>query len=154
MNPQLEKDLKNTMDIISSNWKMQSNSFDRSTNFIYRMNSLNDCMIEIDKTHVDRDYALHRWYNYMTSIYYEYIFEIMVQFTKMINITTMWIFILMKFPFDVKLSVYTAKLSSRPYDLTTRSKKDGITQINHNKTENKCLTDYMLFVMHHLLMKI
>ncbi len=45
MNPQLEKDLKDTMDIISSNWKMQNNSFDRSTNFIYRMNSLNDCMI-------------------------------------------------------------------------------------------------------------
>ena len=53
MNPQLEKDLKDTMDIISSNWKMQNNSFDRSTNFIYRMNSLNGCMIEIERMHVD-----------------------------------------------------------------------------------------------------
>ena len=29
MNPQLEKDLKDTMDIIFSNWKMQNNSFDK-----------------------------------------------------------------------------------------------------------------------------
>lgn len=63
MNPQLEKDLKDNMDIISSNWKMQNNSFDRSTNFIYQMKSLEDCMIEIKRTRVDRDYALHRWYN-------------------------------------------------------------------------------------------
>ena len=55
MNPQLEKDLKDTMDIISSNWKMQNNSFDKSTNFIYRINNLNDCLIEIERTHADRD---------------------------------------------------------------------------------------------------
>lgn len=61
MNPKLEKDLKDTMDIISANWKMQNNSFDRSTNFIYRMDNLKDCMIKIERTQVDRDYALHRW---------------------------------------------------------------------------------------------
>lgn len=63
MNQQLEKDLKDNMDIISSKWKMQNNSFDRSTNFIYQMKSLEDCMIEIKRTRVDRDYVLHRWYN-------------------------------------------------------------------------------------------
>lgn len=61
MNPKLEKDLKDTMDIISANWKMQNNSFDRSTNFIYRMDNLKDCMIKIERTQVDRDYALQRW---------------------------------------------------------------------------------------------
>lgn len=29
MNPQLEKDKKNTVDIISANWEMQNNPFDR-----------------------------------------------------------------------------------------------------------------------------
>jgi hypothetical protein len=124
MNPQLEKDLKDTMDIISSNWKMQNNSFDRSTNFIYRMNSLNDCMIEIERTRVDKDYALHRWYNYMTSIYCEYIFcdygavHEEDKFNHDVDIYIDGI------PFDVKLTVYPAKLSSRPYDLKTRVGKD------------------------------
>ena len=40
MNPQLEKDLKDTIDIISYNWKIQNNSFDIITNFIYRMDNV------------------------------------------------------------------------------------------------------------------
>ena len=124
MNTHLEKDLHDTMDIISANWKMQNNSFDRSTNFIYRMNSLQDCMIEIERTHVDRDYALHRWYNYMTSIYCEYIFcdfgavHEKDKYNHDVDIYIDGV------PFDVKLTVYPAKLSSRPYDLTTREGKN------------------------------
>lgn len=126
MNPQLEKDLKDTMNIISANWKMQNDSFDRSTNFIYRMNSLNDCMIEIERKQVDRDYALHRWYNYMTSIYCEYIFcdygavREKDKYNHDVDIYIDGI------PFDVKLTVYPAKLSTRPYDLKTRSGKDDM----------------------------
>lgn len=37
---------------------MLNNSYAQSNNFVYRKNSLNDCMIEIERTHVDREYAL------------------------------------------------------------------------------------------------
>lgn len=103
---------------------MQNNSFDWSAHFIYRMNSLNDCMIEIERTRVDRDYVLHRWYNYMTLIYCEYIFcdygavHEADKFNHDVDIYIDGI------PFDVKLTVYPAKLSSRPYDLKTRAGKD------------------------------
>ena len=126
MNLQLEKDLKDTMNMISANWKMQNNTFDRSTNFIYQMDSLNDCMIEIERTSVDRDYALHRWYNYMTSIYCEYIFcdyGAVHDKNKYNHDVDIYIG---DVPFDVKLTVYPAKLSSRPYDLTTRAGKDDM----------------------------
>ncbi len=126
MNPQLEKDLKDTMNIISSNWEMQNNSFDKSTNFIYRINNLNDCLIEIERTHVDREYALHRWYNYMTSIYCEDIFcefGAVHENDKYNHDVDIYIDAV---PFDVKLTVYPAKLSSRPYDLSTRSGKNDM----------------------------
>ena len=74
MNPQLEKDLKDTMDIISANWKMQNNYYDKESNFIYKVGSLDECLIEIERTGINKEYALHRWYNYMTSIQCEYIF--------------------------------------------------------------------------------
>lgn len=126
MNTQLEKDLQDTMEIISANWKMQNDFFDRSTNFIYRMNSLQDCLQEIERTQVDRDYALHRWYNYMTSVYCEYIFcdygavHEKDKYNHDVDIYIDGV------PFDVKLTVYPAKLSLRPYDLTTREGKNDM----------------------------
>lgn len=68
MNKQLEEDLKKTMEIISASWNMQNNSYDRASNFIYQMKSLNECLREIERRNVNREYVLHRWYNYMTSI--------------------------------------------------------------------------------------
>lgn len=112
------------MDIISSNWKMQNDFYDKSTNFIYRIDNLNDCLIEIEKTQADREYALHRWYNYITSIYCEYIFcnyGAVHEKDKYNHDVDIYID---NIPFDIKLTVYPAKLSSRPYDLTTRSGKN------------------------------
>ena len=126
MNHQLEKDLKETMDIISSNWKMQTNSLDKRTNFIYRINSLEECLLEIERTGVERDYALHRWYNYKTSVYCEYIFcdyGAVHEKDKLNHDVDIYID---GVPFDVKLTLYPAKLSSRPYDLRTRSGKNDM----------------------------
>lgn len=125
MHAQLEKDLHDTLEIISANWKMQNNSFDRSTNFIYEMRSLAECIREIGRKHVDRDYALHRWYNYMTSIYCEYIFcDFGAVHEKNERNHDVDIYI-DGIPYDVKLTVYPSKLSVlRPYDLCTREGKN------------------------------
>lgn len=126
MNVKLEKDLKKVMDIISPDWKMQNNYRDKTSNFIYRMNSLDDCLAEIDRTGVDKEYALHRWYNYMTSVYCEYIFceyGAIHEKNKYNHDVDIYI---NGIPFDVKLTVYPVKLSSRPYDLSTRLGKNNM----------------------------
>ena len=124
MNKQLEEDLKKTMEIISASWNMQNNSYDKASNFIYQMKSLNECLREIERRNVNREYALHRWYNYMTSIQCEYIFceyGAVHDTNKYNHDVDIYID---DIPFDVKLTVYPAKLSSRPYDLTTREGKN------------------------------
>lgn len=126
MNKRLEKDLKKTMDIISANWKMQNNYNDKLSNFIYKMNSLDECLVEIERTGVNKEYALHRWYNYMTSIRCEYIFceygavHDQDKYNHDVDIYINGV------PFDVKLTVYPAKLSHRPYDLSTREGKNAL----------------------------
>lgn len=126
MSAQIEEDLKKTMNIISTNWGLQNNYNDKETNFIYKAHSLEECLIEIEQTGVDKEYALHRWYNYMTSIQCEYIFceyGAVHEKNKYNHDVDIYID---GVPFDVKLTVYPAKLYSRPYDLTTRKGKNDM----------------------------
>ena len=126
MNSGIEQDLKRTMEMISASWGMQNNRYDKASNFVFKMKSLDECLNEIEHTGVNRDYALHRWYNFMTSIRCEYIFceYGAVHETNIYN-HDIDIYI-DKVPFDVKLTVYPAKLSDRPYDLSTREGKDDM----------------------------
>lgn len=122
----IETDLKKTLDIISADWQLQNNYYDQSSNFIYKMESLDACLIEIARTGVNKEYALHRWYNYMTSIQCEYIFceyGAIHEKDKYNHDVDIYID---SVPFDVKLTVYPAKLSDRPYDLKTRIGKDNM----------------------------
>lgn len=124
MNTQLEKDLKKCLSLISADWKMQNNYMDRRSNFIYRCNTLEECLRQIQITGVDKEYALHRWYNYMTSIACEYLFcEFGAVHEEDVYNHDVDIYI-NGVPFDVKLTIYPAKLSHRPYDLKTRSGKN------------------------------
>lgn len=124
MNLQLENDLQRVMLMIQDGWQMQNNVYDKNSNFIYKMKTLDDCLREIDRLKVDKNYALHRWYNYMTSKYCEEIF-CDCGAVKESNIYNHDIDIYINnIPFDVKLTVYPAKLRNRPYDLSTRSGKN------------------------------
>lgn len=120
----IEDDLKKTLSLISSDWEMQNNKDDKKTGFIYRVKTLDECLKKIEEAGVNKEYALHRWYNYMTSIQSEYIFcEFGAVHEKNIYNHDVDIYI-GKTPFDVKLTVYPKKLSSRPFDLTTRKGKN------------------------------
>lgn len=126
MNPQLERDLQKTMNIISENWEIQNDYYDGVSNFIYKTDSLDECLMEIERTGINKEYALHRWYNYMTSISCEYIFceyGAVHEKDKYNHDVDIYID---EVPFDVKLTVYPVKLSSRPYDLSTRSGKNDM----------------------------
>ncbi|HQD92539.1 MAG TPA: hypothetical protein PK924_04625 [Bacilli bacterium] len=125
---QLEKDLVRCLSMINPDWKMQNNFLDRQTNFIYQCDTLDECLNQINERNVDREYALHRWYNYMTSIACENIFcdygavheDDLYNHDIDIYIDGV--------PFDVKLTVYPAKLSNRPYNLKTRQGKNQMIQ--------------------------
>ena len=62
MSSNIEADLQRTLKLISANWQMQNNYLDRLTNFIYKADFLDDCLIKIKRTGVNKEYALHRWY--------------------------------------------------------------------------------------------
>ena len=85
MRQKLENDLKQALLLIDSNWSMQNNFYDKRTNFIYSCETLSECLSKIDSLGVDKNYALHRWYNYKTSVEVEYM--------KLISIITMLIYL-------------------------------------------------------------
>lgn len=124
MNSKLERDLQTCLSMIRADWKMQNNYLDRQTNFIYRCDSLEKCLEQIRIAGVEKEYALHRWYNYMTSVACEYLFcEFGAVHDNDVYNHDVDIYI-NGIPFDVKLTIYPAKLSHRPYDLKTRTGKN------------------------------
>lgn len=124
----LEADLKKCLSMIKADWKMQNNYLDSNTNFIYKCETLEECLNQIQKFGVDKEYALHRWYNYMTSVASEYIFcDYGAVHEKDVYNHDVDIYI-NNIPFDVKLTIYPAKLFDRPYDLNTRKGKNQMIQ--------------------------
>jgi hypothetical protein len=122
----IENDLQDTLALIDVNWKMQSDFNDKKTNFIYTSNSLVECLNKISLNQVDKQYTLHRWYNYMTSVYCENLFcEFGAKKEKDIYNHNTDIYI-SGISFDVKLTIYPSKLSSKPFNLKTRFGKDNL----------------------------
>ena len=124
MNQNLEKDLVNCLDLINAKWQMQNDQLDKETKFIYSCNSLQECLNQINLRKANKDYALHRWYNYMTSVYCEQIFcDYGAIHDEDIYNHDVDIYINGK-PYDVKLTVYPKKLNNHPYNLKSRAGKN------------------------------
>lgn len=124
----IESDLKRCLNMISSDWKIQDNKNDMSTNFIYNAESLDECLDLIEKNKVNKDYALHRWYNYYTSVQCEYLFcdyGAVHEEDKKNHDVDIYI---NNIPFDVKLTVYPKALSERPFNLRQRTGKNQMIQ--------------------------
>lgn len=124
MNIELEKDLHKCLNLLSENWNSQNNREDSTTNFIYQCNTLNECLFQILKQNADAQYALHRWYNYKTSVACESIFcDCGAVHESDVTNHDVDIYI-NNIPFDVKVTVYPSKLTSRPFDLRFREGKN------------------------------
>lgn len=140
MNKQLlENDLKRCLQLISASWKIQNNKADMNTNFIYKTYTLDECLQKIKEYGVDKNYALHRWYNYMTSIVAEDLFcEFGAKHERDIYNHDVDVYI-NDVPFDIKLTIYPAKLSNKPYDLNTREGKDKMIKwyYEHQSQQNR-----------------
>ncbi|MDE5946628.1 MAG: hypothetical protein K2G63_04905 [Oscillospiraceae bacterium] len=121
MNVNLENDLQKCLTMISPEWKIQNNSSDKATNFIYKAETLEKCLEMIKSTGVDKNYALHRWYNYHTSVYCEDLFcDYGAVHEKNIYNHDVDIYI-NNIPYDVKLTVYPAKLNSYRNEFNLRN---------------------------------
>ena len=135
----IEEDLSHCLQIMED-WGVQNNEDDRKTNFIYKCNTLNEVLYCVNKYKAPLQYALHRWFNYITSKNTEYIF---CEFgaIKEPNIYNHDIDIYINsIPFDVKLTTYPKALNHRPYNLTTREGKNEMIRwfyTNQSKGKRK-----------------
>lgn len=122
----LEQELKKALNYITSDWKMQNNYQDYRSNFIYKVETVDECIELAHQNNVSLEYVLHRWYNYQTSIYCEKVFvqngakKEKDKKNKEIDLY------INNVPFDVKLTVYPKKLADHPYDLRTRDGKNAL----------------------------
>jgi len=135
----LENDLKQCLSLLTPQWKIQSNYLDKQTNFIYRVKTLEELISKIKINDIDMQYALHRWYNYMTSIQCENIFcEYGAVHESNLYNHDVDIYI-NKIPFDVKLTYYPLKLNDKPYDLNTRIGKNEMIKwyYAHQSQQNR-----------------
>lgn len=121
-------ELQKALSYIDENWRMQNNYNDYKSNFIYKVDTVNEVINLSELNGVDYKYALHRWYNFKTSIYCENVF-VKYGAIKEEDLRNKEIDIYInKVPFDVKLTVYPKALSNHPYDLKTREGKNKMIE--------------------------
>ena len=149
METNIENELKKALDIIDENWSMQNNVNDYKSNFIYNTLTLNEVIKKAQENEIDVKYAVHRWYNFHTSITCEKIFTEYGAIKEQ-NIKHKKIDIYLKdTPFDVKLTVYPKKLSEHPYDLNTREGKSEMIKwmyANQSQEGRKHLANRLFIV--------
>lgn len=124
----LEEQLHKALTYIDDKWQMQNNDYDSKSNFIYSVNTVDECIELSKQNNIDIKYALHRWYNFKTSIQCENIF---VEYgaVKENNVKHKEIDLYINsIPFDVKLTVYPKALCNHPYDLSTRNGKNKMIE--------------------------
>lgn len=105
-----KQELHKALSLLSSQWTKQNNTYDRRSNFIYYTETVDDCLLKAHEMGIDENYVLHRWYNFHTSVYCEFLFvkhgakkeEDPYHHDIDIYIDDI--------PYDVKLTVYPAKL--------------------------------------------
>lgn len=125
-----KQELHKAWSLLSSEWKRQNNVSDKRSNFIYYTETVDECLAKAREMGIDENYVLHRWYNYHTSIYCEHLFvkhgaeKEENKFHHDIDIYINGI------PYDVKLTVYPAKLERDNIllDLNSREGKNELIQ--------------------------
>lgn len=122
------EELLKALALMYDGWDKQNTSSDADTNFIYYVQSVDECIARAKEVGANKNYVLHRWYNYRTSRRCEYLF---VKYgavkEKRIRHHEIDIYI-NGIPYDIKLSIYPAKLEKKGtmYDLHSHKGKDKL----------------------------
>lgn len=145
----IARDLSKALNLMDGRWARQNDRQDRLTQFVYRVSSLDELLSECRRTGTDTNYALHRWYNFITSKAAEKAFceaGAIPEANERHHDIDIW---LDGTPYDVKLTVYPRTLSHRPYDIAKLSGKDAMIRWlyeNQSQQGRKELTN-RLYVM-------
>lgn len=124
----LREELLKALALMYDGWDKQNTSSDADTNFIYYVQSVDECIAKAKEVGANKNYVLHRWYNYRTSKRCEYLF---VKYgavkEKKIRHHEIDIYI-NGIPYDIKLSVYPSKLEKKGtmYNLHSHKGKDKL----------------------------
>ncbi len=146
-----QEELKKALSLISLEWGRQNNRFDKRSNFISRVETVDECLQKAREMAIDENYVLHRWYNYQTSIYCEGLFvKYGAQKEKQLYNHDIDIYI-NEIPYDVKLTVYPAKLKRSGEILNLHNRDDKNTLIrwmyaNQSQEGRKHLKNRMFIV--------
>lgn len=145
----IKYDLRRALAMMDGTWAMQNDRQDYLTRFIYRVRGLDELLEECERTGADKNYVLHRWYNFVTSTTAERAFceaGAIPERNKRNHDIDIW---LDGIPYDVKLTVYPRKLSNRPYDISKRSGKDQMMKwlYSHQSWQGRKELTNRLYVM-------
>ena len=133
---------------LKGKWKMQNNYLDEKTNFIYNTFKFDDLISQCNRLGLDKNYVIHRWYNFHTSIACENVF-CEYGCIHETNKTNKYIDIYHKgIPYDVKLTVYPDAFE-KDVDLDIRKGKDKLIRWlykNQSQQNRKHLANRLFIV--------
>ena len=123
-----KNELRKALNFISLHWGRQNNYSDKRSNFIYRVETVDECLQKAQELGMDENYVLHRWYNFHTSTFCEWLFVKHGAIKENDPYNHDIDIYIDDIPYDVKLTVYPAKLEKEGifFDLNTREGKNSL----------------------------
>ena len=134
---------------MNEHWDFQTNVQDKNTKFIYTVNNVTNLLNICEEKQIDRNYALHRWYNFNCAKWHEYLFcqnpEVRKEendFHKTID------FYINHVPFDLKASPFPKNIKEK-WDLRKRTDKNKLIVwlYQNQSTEGRQHFDNRLFLI-------
>lgn len=134
----LEKELKKRHTHEYKWGRKQNNSWDNTTNFIYKTYSFDSLLEKTKSLNIDlKDYALNRWYNFWSAMAVEYIFSshdnVIPNKNKYDRLTD---FKINNISFDHKTSIFP-KGFNEDIDYALNNKKDLINWLYKNQSQQR-----------------
>lgn len=119
----LAKDeLHKALAMMNSQWEFQNDMQDKNSQFIYKVASVEKLLSLCEEKQIDKNYALHRWYNFNCAKWHEYLFCQNVEVRKETDKFHKTVdFYINNVPFDLKTATFPKKIKEK---LNLKSRED------------------------------
>lgn len=144
-----KEELNKAISLMEKKWDIQSNLQDKNSQFIYEVKSVEKLLSLCEEKQIDKNYALHRWYNFNCAKWHEYFFCQHAEVRKEGNRFHKTIdFYINNVPFDLKSAPFPKKIKEK---LNLKSREDKNKLIlwlyEHQSTEGRQHFDNRLFII-------
>ena len=129
-------DIIRALDYIGEHWQRQNDELDRLTKFVYEIDNLDFILTICKAKNIDRNYALHRWYNFNCARVHEYLFCKNGAVKEENGQHKTIDFYINKVAFDLKTSVYPKKFKAN-LDLSRRENKNELIRWLYENQSNE-----------------